>query len=310
MPRIVELTVAPSDTERLLGDLRQAEGIVSIRLQRGASVSPPGDAISITITNRGLHPLLAALQARSGGQHQGTVVTSGPLSVVAPGRSDAISSDTSEATWEEMEQEVARESNMTANGLSVMLLSGVIAAVGLSSNTLHFVIAAMVIAPGFEPLTRISLGAIGGSPSVVRRGLVQTCTGYLALMLGAALAILLMRLVGKSPPGAESSYLPPMQLLTYWSSIEGSSIIVSVAASVGGAVLIAANRAVLTAGVMLGLALIPSSAMIGVAGASLDLTMGLSGLLRWAIDAALVVGSSAVVFAWKRHRTHRRAMLS
>jgi uncharacterized membrane protein len=199
---------------------------------------------------------------------------------------------------------------MTVNGLAVMSLSGVLAAIGLSNNALHLVIGAMVIAPGFEPLTRISLGAMAGSRSVVRRGLAQTFAGYLALMLGAALAILLMRLLGKWPPGTESSYLPPMQLLPYWSSIEGSSIIVSVAASIGGAVLIAANRAVLTAGVMIALALIPSAAMIGMAAASLDVAMGLKGLLRWAIEVALVLGLSAVVFAWKRHRTHRRAMLS
>lgn len=310
MPRIVEVTVAPSDTERLLDDLGQARGVIGVRLQRGASVSPPGDVVSITITNRGLHPLVAALQSRGIGQSQGSLTTSGPLSVVAPGHADAVSSDTSEASWEEMEQEIARESNMTANGLAVMSLSGVLAAVGLSNNALHFVIAAMVIAPGFEPLTRISLGAVAGSRSVIRRGLVQTVTGYLALMLGAALATLLMRLLGKWPPGAESSYLPPLQLLPYWSTIEGPSILVSVAASIGGAVLIAANRAVLTAGVMIALALIPSAAMIGMAAASLDIAMGLKGLLRWAIEAALVVGLSAVVFAWKRHRTHRRVMLS
>jgi hypothetical protein len=38
-----------------------------------------------------------------------------------------VINDVSEATWEELEYSIARESNMTPNGIALMLLAGVMA---------------------------------------------------------------------------------------------------------------------------------------------------------------------------------------
>jgi uncharacterized membrane protein len=73
--------------------------------------------------------------------------------------------------------------------------------------------------------------------------------------------------------------------------------------------LIASRRAVLTAGVMIALALVPAAtiASLGVVAGQLDVAG--KGLLRWAIEVALVAATSALVFLWKRSSVQRRNIL-
>ncbi len=116
----------------------------------------------------------------------------------------------------------------------------------------------MVIAPGFEPLVRISLGLINQSRSW-RDGLWDTLRAYAAMGAGAALAAGLIKVFeGAVLNAGMGSYLPPGSLITYWSTTSWSGVAVAVVAGAGGALLVTLNRAVLTAGVMIALALVPS----------------------------------------------------
>src|SRR5690606_12749644 len=95
--------------------------------------------------------------------HGGSLTTTEPVSTFTPGSIPAIVRDTSESTWEEMELLIGKESNMTINALLLMGISGILAALGLATKAVHFVIGAMAIAPGFEPIVRISLGTVAKS---------------------------------------------------------------------------------------------------------------------------------------------------
>jgi hypothetical protein len=79
---------------------------------------------------------------------------------------------------------------------------------------------------------------------------------------------------------------------------------------VAGALLIATNRAVLTAGVMVALALVPGATIGAAAAMEGELAMAASGAARRLIEVGVVLVTSALVFQWKQSRVHRRpAML-
>lgn len=306
MPRTVDVTLPSDATNRLLDDIRSLEGIISIRVDRGVSVQPPGDVITIVVINRSLPTFLRVLDEYGIGQTpQSSFTTSNPLSVTSTSFASAISNDVSEATWEEMESVISKESNMSMNGLIIMMISGVIAAIGLSTNALHLVIGAMLIAPGFEPILRISFGKVTGS-STWRRGLVHTGQGYGAMFLGAILTSFVLQILHTSPLGGEISYLPTGVLVGYWTTITTTSVIVSAVASIAGAVLVASNRSVLTAGVMVALALVPAMTITGIALAEGDMGLVGRGFLRWCIDAGLIAGAGLLVFGWKQSHVHKR----
>ena len=182
--------------------------------------------------------------------------------------------------------------------------------IGIASDALHLVIAAMVIAPGFEPMARIALGMAAHSSSW-RRGARDTVKGYLALVAGAFAGGLIASLAGHSPLADPGGPLDPGSLASYWSSLTVLSALASAAAAVGGGVLIATNRTVLTAGAMIGLALVPSAALVGIGASAGQFDLAFQAVGRWALDVLLVVVSCWAVLAWKARRVHRRrSMLS
>lgn len=308
MPRQIQITIPSGETDHLVEKLRRAEGVVGLRVQRGIALKPPGDVVTLEVTDRSLSALMRLLDEKGISRSPGSSIsTSEPLSLISPDSARMVTRDTSESTWEEMEHILTKESSMTANALAVMAVAGFLAVVGIGTGTLHLVIAAMVVAPGFEPLTRIALGAVTGS-AAWWRGLSSTVRGYVALLLGAAVAAAVLRATGTPLLAGEGSYVRTGALVSYWTSPTISSIPASAVASVAGALLVASNRSTLTAGVMIALALIPSASLVSVALVAGDWQLAGKALLRWAVDAGLVIAFSSLVFAWKRFRVHQRGM--
>lgn len=303
------ITVPSWQTEPLIAELQQIQGLIGLRVQRDISLKPPGDVITVETTNRKLPSLFRMLSERGIGRDSNTsITTSEPTSIISKSSVEAIVLDRSEATWEEMETVIAKESNMTINGILVMAISGVLATIGIATNALHLVIAAMIVAPGFEPIIRISFGAITRTRAW-RRGLSQSIQAYAVLTAAAAVTAMVLRSMGKNPLGTDASYLPAGVLISYWTSINVSSILVTIVGAFGGALLIVANRSLLTSGVMVALALIPTATIFGAAIVMGDFSLAGKGLFRWFVEVGIILIISALVFAWKQSQVHQRNAL-
>lgn len=311
MQRRVEIVVPPDRSGELLQAIGGLEGLLGLRISRSVSLRPPGDVISVELLNRALPALMRLLEDRGVGADERSAIQISELSaLVSPTMNEKMTWETSNSSWEEMEAMVAKEGNMTPSAALLMAVAGALAVVGVLTGALHFVIAAMVIAPGFEPIARIALGAMAGSRRVLRRGIIHTLVGYAALLAGAAATTLVLRGFGLDPLNPRASYVPGASLLALWSTVQPSSVLLSAAAGVAGALLIASGRSVLTAGVMIALGLVPAAALAAVGLATGDAALLGGSAVRWTVDAALVAGTGAVVFGWKRVRLFRRKMLA
>ncbi|MDP8905834.1 MAG: DUF389 domain-containing protein [Chloroflexota bacterium] len=306
MPKSVEITVGRQQSDKLVELLHAADGVLGVRLYRDVSISPPGDVIQLETTDRGLHQVMRVLTAEGVGVADSTsITTSEPTSVISRSSREIVARDTSEGTFEETELLMARESNMTLLHLLAMAAAGTVAAVGLATNAVHLVIGAMVIAPGFQPIVRVSLGLVTRS-AAWKRGLVDVALGYGALSAAAAATTLILRALGIDPLGTQASYLPPGVLLSYWTSISGTDVLVALVAGVAGTLLIVIGRSVLTAGVMVALALVPGSAIAGMALVSLEIDIALRASARWVVDAVAVVAVGMAVLWWRQVAVYRR----
>jgi hypothetical protein len=308
MPRIVEVTLPSKQTSGLLAQLKDITEIVSVRLEKEISVQPPGDVVTISITNNSLPSLLGLLDKMGiTGSSGASITTSRPLSVISSSSAQLVRTDSSYTIWEELDQELNKESNMSLPTMAVMAMAGIIATSGLMTNALHLVIGAMVIAPGFEPISRAALGMATRSPSW-KSGLSDTAKGYVAIVAGAMLATVVLRFWGYSPANTQGTYLPEGALLSYWTSISLTSVLVSTIAATAGAILILQERSVLTAGVMIALALIPAAAIVGIGIATVNLSLVIAGLLRFSVDVFLVAVMSGAVFLLKFQFIEKRRM--
>lgn len=300
MSRTIEISLPPERTDELAAELTTADGVTGLSLQRGASLKPPGDILTLHATNEGLEAVQRVIQRHVVGAKISSVMTSEPRSLLSSSGQKQINRETNEASWDEIAALLRRETNVTVNYLLAMLLAGAVAAAGLWSDTVHIVIAAMVIAPGFEPILRAPFGLLGSRGEGVRQGLVATAVGYGVLALGAAISLLILQVIDPSPTA-----LSERQWVGYWSSVQPSSVLIALAAGIAGAAVIAAQRSVLTAGVMIALALIPAIAIAGMAMAVGDLALAGKGLLRWAVDAVCVALGGGGLFVLKRLLQHR-----
>lgn len=308
MPRTVDITLPSNKTDALIADIKKLNGILGIKVHRKLSLQPEGDVISLGVTDRSLNQLMLLLDEKKLFEDSGvSITTSDPLSIVSKSSSGLSSSDVNEATWEEMVGSISKQSNMTINNMFIMFLSGVLAVTGIITNALHIVIGAMVIAPGFEPVVRISLAVVTKSIDW-RRGVGDTAKAYLALFAGALLTTVFFQILGKEPIRGEPSYLQAGVLVSYWTSVKVSSLLVTTAAGIGGALVIATNRSVLTAGVMIALAFVPAVSLVAMGLAEGNADIAFKGFLRWALDAVIVIVFSGIVFFWKKTSVYKRDM--
>jgi hypothetical protein len=303
LPRQLRLTVAPARTDALLVELRSLEGLITLSAQRGSAVHPRGDVLEVLVLDRAMNSLMHILDKHGLGQPDGlTMASSMPVGVSAAGFGNRIAEDSSRANWEEMELLLGHESNMTPGGMVLMFVAGAIAVFGIASGTMHYVLASMLIAPGFEPLVRIALGALSARGGW-RRGLRHTAVAYAILAAGAFAAAALLQFSGGTETGGGSS------IVNYWTTFSLPGIATSMLASIAGAMLIAAHRALLTSGVMVALSLVPAAALACMAVVAGEWGLAGRAALRWVLEVGFVLGLSMLVFAWIRRQSRRRTSM-
>ncbi len=300
MPRVISVTVATEKTDALIEQMQNLENVSGLALQRGASIEPPGDIVTISANNDGVRAIfkvLEKLEVTDGG----SISTSEPRSLLSPPSQRDIDSETNETIWDEMASLLRQDTNLSANFLMLMALAGIVAATGLWTDTLHTVIGAMLIAPGFEPLLRIPFGLIGGPRELAQRGLLSTLAGYVALFVGAALTYLFLRWLD---PGS-SPDLTTRYWARYWSDTTAIGAFVAFVGGITGAIVITTQRSTLTAGVMIALALVPTMALVGMASVYADWKLAGGALILWLVNVVAVLVASAITFGLKQIVVHR-----
>jgi hypothetical protein len=304
--RIIDLTVPATRTDEFVADVSVVEPL-GLRLQRGASLVPRGDVVTLEVRNEQLGEVMRIADRYGLGEPDGvSMSTSVPLSVVAPSHR-ALTREVGATTWEELELSIGEDSTMTLDRTIVMLIAGMVAGIGIITGALHVVIGAMVIAPGFQPFARFVLGVINRS-GAWRGGLVDAARAYGALAVGATLAALAGAAFGSGVlDGGDETYLAAGSLIDYWTTVTWHGVVVGGVAAVCGGLLVSLNRTVLTAGVMVALALVPTATMVPMSLVAGEPALAASAGLRFLVEVALVLGGTTVVFLLKRKRDRRRS---
>jgi hypothetical protein len=300
MPRQIEFAGSSSECALLLERLQDQPGIARISLQPGASKSPEGDILTIEAANQASSEIVNILSDLDL-LRTGAVSISEPNATIRANAARTIADEGNDAVWEEIGAMMRQDTNPSFNFLALMALAGAVAAFGIVSDTIHVVVGAMLIAPGFEPLLRIVFGLMGDRHSVTA-GLKSTGLGYLALAASAAIAVL----VALPLNGMSTDQLAERYWANYWSSVQGSGIATSLLAGIAGGVIVSSRMKVLATGVMVALAIIPSMALIGMGIVSGNPDLALGAAARWAVDAGCVIVGGGSIMVFKRTLLHRR----
>ena len=308
MHRTIEIAVGAGASATLLAALEQDEHVVGLAVHRGASIVPPGDLVVVHVLNRGADAVMRSI-AEAERRAPVSVATAELASLIDPGKQRAIERDVDEALWEEMETGLRHQGRITANFLILMALGGAVAAAGLVTEDpgrrAIALVAAAVLAPGYEPIAKVALGLALRRRAVLVAGLVSTAAGYAALVAGAAAAFALLQGVGDPAVGHLGGSASVHEL----SHPTVLSFLVSACGAAAGMVVLSAFRRSVIAGPLMAMVLIEAAALVGAAPVAGHPELVLEGLERLALDVALVVAVGAVVVLAKQAFVHRRPPL-
>lgn len=193
-------------------------------------------------------------------------------------------------TREELYVQVSSDAKLNRDFIVMVVLSTVVAAIGLASDGVAAVIGAMVIAPLLGPILGLAMGAALGELSLLRRSVLTLVAGIsIALAVSFVLAFFL-------PPNWESRELMSRAEVR----LDGLAL----AMAAGGAAALSLTRGASSAlvGVMVAAALLPPGAALGLFAGYGEGELALRAALLLSLNVAALILSALIVFRLRKIR--------
>lgn len=191
------------------------------------------------------------------------------------------------STREEILAKVEKGTKLDSNFILLVVLSAIVAAIGLLENNVAVIIGAMVIAPLLGPNIAFSLGASLGEKKLLIESLK-------ALFTGVALAIVIAIAIGLLWPGNFSS----MELLLR-TDVTYSGTAIALASGAAASLSLVTGTSSVLVGVMVAVALMPPAVTIGLMLSISQYDHALGAALLLAVNIVCINLSSKLVFLFR-----------
>jgi len=211
-----------------------------------------------------------------------------PLAQSGQARADARSA--AAVSREEVYANIADTAHASGVYVSLVVLSAVVAGIGLSRDNTAAVIGAMVVAPLLGPNMALALGMVLGDGTLVRRALVANAVG---LTLGFASAALLGLALEVDPTAPE---LASRTRVAVW------DLLLALCAGAAGALSYTTGVATYLTGVMVAVALLPPAVASGMLFSQGQFGGAAAALLLAASNVTALTLAAMLTFLWRGMR--------
>ncbi len=257
-----------------------------------------------------LQPVLDMLQSVLGAQHTARIVVLA-VEVSLPKTEEEKRKQEKSATSarEALYQEVEKNTRLDLNFLVLVVLSTVVAAIGLIKNNVAVVIGAMVIAPLLGPNLALSLGTALGDISLMRKS-VET------FLAGILLALFLSAAIGFAGNGSIWHLDVTSPELMSRTAASMDSVALALASGAAAALSLTTGLSSVLVGVMVAVALLPPAATMGLMLGQGNISLAVGAGLLLAVNIVCVNLAGKIIFfvkgirprTWLEKETAKRAM--
>lgn len=188
---------------------------------------------------------------------------------------------------EELYQEISSAGELNSNFLLMVMLSTIVAAIGLLENNLAVIIGAMVIAPLLGPNIALSFATALGDRDLAWSALKTNLTGL-------GLALLLSVVIGFFWP-----YSLDTRELIIRTDVDVDGIVLALASGAAAVLSLASGYSMSLVGVMVAVALLPPAATVGLMLGDGQFQNALGAGLLLAVNVVCVNLSGKLVFLFK-----------
>jgi uncharacterized hydrophobic protein (TIGR00271 family) len=262
----VRVVSPPGSTRELVKRLSADPGVVNLVVLPGVASRPDGDALEFDLHTRFANPVLRELRARV--QDRGSVVVHNVDAVIngpgEPADQGRQRHDEIPPVWEMVESKIRAGGEYPPSFYGLLVIAGLIGAVGILTNSEILIVAAMVVGPEYGAIMATALGTNKGDGRAVRQGLGALAAGFAMAVVATLLFGLLIRWSGHTPQLYHSGVRPVSDLIN---SPNVFSVIVAVLAGVVGVVSLTESRANALIGVFISVTTIPAASDMGLSAA-------------------------------------------
>ncbi len=191
------------------------------------------------------------------------------------------------ANREELFQTIQKESTCNTDFIVLTVLSTIVAAIGLNSDSVAIVIAAMVIAPLLSPILAFTLGAALGDFSLMVRSAKTALIGF---AIGFVTAFGLAHFMEVNIASGEMLD----RTVLGWPVVA-----LALASGAAAALTVTSRLSSALVGVMVAIALLPPSVAAAMFLASGNLQESLNAIVMLGLNITCTILSAQIIFLWK-----------
>jgi uncharacterized hydrophobic protein (TIGR00271 family) len=264
----VRVVCAPGSADCLAESLAADPGVRNLVVLPGMARHPVGDAVQFDLLTAAANRVLRQLRALSASDRGWVVIESVDAAITTPGERTRARSlgwhSESAPVWEMVEARIRSGGVYPPSFFILLVIAGLIGAVGILTNSQILIVAAMVVGPEYGAIMATALGFQEREPRPVLVGLFALTVGF-AMASAATLAFgLIIRWSGHTPAAYEAGVRPVADFIN---SPNLFSIVVAVLAGVVGVVSLTEARANALIGVFISVTTIPAAADMGLSAA-------------------------------------------
>jgi len=263
----VRVVSPPGATEELIERLAADPGIRNLVLLPGAARHPDGDAVQFDLLDQSANRVLEELRAQLGSdgsiaiENVDVSITATPAPGTPAGRPRFADNP---PVWDIVEAKIRAGGQYPLSFFALLVIAGLIGAVGILTNSQILIVAAMVVGPEYGAIMATALGIDKRDRGPVRRGLIALVAGFALAVLLTAVFGLLIRWSGHTPRLYDAGVRPVSDLIN---SPNVFSVIVAVLAGIVGVVSLTESRANALIGVFISVTTIPAASDMGLSAA-------------------------------------------
>ena len=263
----VRLVSPPDLTARLAGILTADSGVLNLVVLPGAAQHPDGDSVLFDLQTRSANQVLR--QLRELGLNARGPVTLGMVDAAIEGperRTRLLGSRYGEITpvWEMVRARIRADATYAPSFFVLLVIAGLIGAVGILINSQILIVAAMVVGPEYNAIISVALGIERRDWHPVRSGLRALFVGFAAAILASLAFSACIRWLGLAPAAFLDGLRPVADLIN---SPDLFSVVIAILAGIVGVVSLTESRASALIGVVISVTTIPAASAIGVSAA-------------------------------------------
>jgi uncharacterized hydrophobic protein (TIGR00271 family) len=289
----VRVVSPPGATQELIETLAADPGIRNLILLPGAARHPDGDAVQFDLPDQVANRVLERLRAQLGGdgsiaiEYVDVSITATPTPGT-PGRRPRLADVP--PVWEIVEAKIRADGRYPLSFFTLLVIAGLIGAVGILTNSQILIVAAMVVGPEYGAIMATALGIDKRDRGPVGRGLTALVAGFAIAVLATAIFGLLIRWSGHTPRLYEAGVRPVSDLIN---SPNVFSVIVAVLAGIVGVVSLTESRANALIGVFISVTTIPAASDMGLSAAYGSWTEARGSTFQLLLNVAVLIAVGA-----------------